>query len=585
MLIATMGFHVLTILVLAVSLVIAQFVAPPTDLITAEGYANITVRYKEVSQGICEQDPNVKSITGYADIAPDQHIFFWFFEARNIEPTQAPLTVWLNGGPGASSMIGAFQENGPCGVDSNGNVYNNPYSWSNVSNMLYIDQPTQTGFSYSVPVPGYRDPNKGKIITLPDNNCPDFANGTCGTFSSRNATLTANSTMAAAGPFWSTLQGFMGVFPQYSKNGLNIAGESYAGHYVPVFSDYIESQNAANIPGAQPIDLNAVLIGNGWFDPSIHFQSYYNFTVSPGNTYIGSPINGSVADQMYENLYGTGNCVDQLNDCALHGGDDVCVDASNFCIDQVESFYDMYLGRDEYDIRELEPDPFPYSFFIDYLNTPNVQSAIGAYQNYSEVSGFVVSTMGSTGDRAKDVSSIENLSKLLQQGVSVTLYNGDADFICNWIGGEEVAYRVGAPGFSTAGYVNVSTSDDVVHAQVKQSGAFSFVRVYESGHEVPFYQPLASLAIFERAITRKDIATGAIDITDSYMTVGPAESTFQEGNSTVQFSVLNSSAIYNTTINKPNIRTNVSGSSQNYVSSLWSLVVAVVWLLYWSREK
>lgn len=76
----------------------AQFVPAPTDLITKEGYANISVRYKEVPTGICELDPNVKSYSGYADVAEDQHIFWWFFEARNQDPTTAPLTVWINGG-------------------------------------------------------------------------------------------------------------------------------------------------------------------------------------------------------------------------------------------------------------------------------------------------------------------------------------------------------------------------------------------------------------------------------------------------------------------------------------------------------
>jgi carboxypeptidase C (cathepsin A) len=73
---------------------LAQFVPEPKDLITKEGYANISVRYKEVPTGICELDPNVKSYSGYADVAEDQHIFWWFFEARNQDPTEAPLTVW-----------------------------------------------------------------------------------------------------------------------------------------------------------------------------------------------------------------------------------------------------------------------------------------------------------------------------------------------------------------------------------------------------------------------------------------------------------------------------------------------------------
>nr|GFD59211.1 carboxypeptidase S1-like [Tanacetum cinerariifolium] len=83
--------------------------------------------------------------------------------------------------------------------------------------------------------------------------------------------------------------------------------------------------------------------------------------------------------------------------------------------------------------------------------------------------------------------------KLLAAGVQVVLYYGDADFNCNWLGGQAVAEEIAAPGYDTAGFVNISTSDSIVHGQVKQSGLFSFVRVYESGHEVPFYQPLAAL--------------------------------------------------------------------------------------------
>jgi hypothetical protein len=68
--------------------------------------------------------------------------------------------------------------------------------WSNASNMLYIDNPTQVGFSYSIPVNGYVDPTTGSIITLPDAVCPDYAQdlGTCGTYSYPNETLTSNST-------------------------------------------------------------------------------------------------------------------------------------------------------------------------------------------------------------------------------------------------------------------------------------------------------------------------------------------------------------------------------------------------------
>src|ERR1700731_4675515 len=130
------SFIALLSLAAALPTVSSQWLAPPTDLTTAEGYAGISVRYKQVPTGICELNPNVKSFSGFADVGPDEHIFFWFFEARDIDPAEAPLTVWINGGPGSSSMIGLFQELGPCGVDADGNVYDNPYSWSKISNMI-----------------------------------------------------------------------------------------------------------------------------------------------------------------------------------------------------------------------------------------------------------------------------------------------------------------------------------------------------------------------------------------------------------------------------------------------------------------
>jgi carboxypeptidase C (cathepsin A) len=154
---------------------------------------------------------------------------------------------------------------GPCGVDNEGNVYNNPHSWSTVSNMLFIDQPTMVGFSYSIPVPGYLDEN-GDVIPLEEGqSCPENVTETCGTWSKPDPALTPNSTVNGAPDFWKALQGFMGAFPQYSRSGFHFASESYGGHYGPVYNAYIEEQNAKNIPGATKIKLESVFIGNGWY--------------------------------------------------------------------------------------------------------------------------------------------------------------------------------------------------------------------------------------------------------------------------------------------------------------------------------
>lgn len=481
-------------------------------------------------------------------------------------------------------MIGLFQELGPCGVDYNGNLYSNPYAWNNASNLLFIDQPTGTGFSYSNAVPAYVS-KSGNVVQLPDTTCPDYASD-CGTYSYANLLATANSTQSAAPRFWRTLQGFVGAFPQYSRQAFHFTTESYGGHYGPIFNEYIETQNLLiandSLPGAHPISLQSVLIGNGWYDPLIQYAAYYNFTVYPGNTYDYSPYDEATQVATYHAMYGAGNCYDLTTACRETGVDEVCSYADDFCYSEVEAPLDA-VGRDEYDIRELYPDPFPYEFYVDYLNTPEVQSAIGAFVNFSESSSYVGSTFGSTGDDDRESGTIEAVRQLVAQGVYVVSYAGDADceFLvsrssvssvrrtiqrhsppnppsdnCNWLGGQAVALEINAPGFSTAGFTNILTSDAIVHGQVKQAGNYAFARVYYSGHEVPFYQPLLSLELFERVIAGKDVATGLYTVgrTGNYTgTVGPAESTFREGNATVQFAEVPRSATYNTTTGAPNV--------------------------------
>lgn len=107
----------------------SQFVPPPTGLKQTFGHMGLSVRYKEVPPSVCETTPGVRTLTGYVDIAEDQHLFFWFFEARNQDPTTAPLTIWVDGGPGTPSTSGLFDESGPCSVDSEGNLVYNPYSY------------------------------------------------------------------------------------------------------------------------------------------------------------------------------------------------------------------------------------------------------------------------------------------------------------------------------------------------------------------------------------------------------------------------------------------------------------------------
>jgi hypothetical protein len=131
----------------------------------------------------------------------------------------------------------------------------------------FSDQPVGVGFSYSKAVPAYTNPNYGdSVIALPKTECPDYAEpyGTCGSYSASKVIRTANTTQGAAPNFWKAIQGFMGAFPQYSREDFHFTSESYGGHYGSAFSEYFLEQNAKNIPGAHKINLKSVTINNGW---------------------------------------------------------------------------------------------------------------------------------------------------------------------------------------------------------------------------------------------------------------------------------------------------------------------------------
>jgi carboxypeptidase C (cathepsin A) len=166
--------------------------------------------------------------------------------------------------------------------------------------------------------------------------------------------------------------------------------------------------------------------------------------------------------------------------------------------------------------------------FADMLNLPHVQNAIGVDLNYSTLlaNDKIYFAFQQTGDFIYP-NFIDELETILNNSVRVSLIYGDADYICNWFGGEAVSLAANfshAAQFRKAGYTPM-TVNGVEYGETREYGNFSFTRVYESGHEVPYYQPIAALAIFNRTINMFDIATGTKKITPNYVTNGTAKAT------------------------------------------------------------
>lgn len=94
-------------------------------------------------------EPLLKMYAGHIEVTPEHHgnLFFWFFKNRHIANRQRTV-IWLNGGPGCSSMDGALMEIGPYRVNEDGTLRYSEGSWDEFSNILFIDNPVGTGFSY-----------------------------------------------------------------------------------------------------------------------------------------------------------------------------------------------------------------------------------------------------------------------------------------------------------------------------------------------------------------------------------------------------------------------------------------------------
>jgi carboxypeptidase C (cathepsin A) len=167
---------------------------------------------------------------------------------------------------------------------------------------------------------------------------------------------------------------------------------------------------------------------------------------------------------------------------------------------------------------------------LDFLNLESTQAALGVDTNYTSYSNAdIYYAFQQTGDFVYP-NFLEDLEGILNNSVRVSLIYGDADYICNWFGGEAIslaAQYTHTAEFAKAGYTPMLV-DGVQYGETREYGNFSFTRVYESGHEVPYYQPIASLQLFNRTINGWDTATGTKKVTEDLGTTGNAETTHTE---------------------------------------------------------
>lgn len=547
----------------------AQF-PPPREGVTwvrSKHHEGITISYKDPE--ICETTPGVKSYSGYVHLPPNSinetgeiqdypiNTFFWFIESRK-DSHHAPLSIWLNGGPGGSSLMGMLAENGPCVINDDSNSTTlNPWGWNNEVNMLFIDQPVQVGFSYDTLNNGTydllaSDPMDDSTEADSSLKLDDFADGVpetnntffVGTFSSQNMTHLPNSTDHAAVALWHFAQTWFEEFPEYKPHDEKISmwAESYGGHYGPRFMEFFRRQNdkidsgEISGPGTHYLHLDTLGLINACIDDYVQSPSYSFFAWN--NTYGLSAINETAKHKQLYELYRPGGILEHIGECqrlsrALEEApgdtgegpdagyvESYCRNASEHSSALLNGPY-LESGRfGWFDVTHPSADPFPPNQHLGWLNRQWVQRALGVPVNFTWHSPAVAAAFSGHGDMPRG-GYLRGLAGLLDGGVKVHLVYGDRDYACNWVGGEAASLAIPhrhRAGFARAGYAPLTVSPPgsppfVPYGLTRQHGNLSFTRVYQAGHMVPSYQPEASLRIFERALFNRDIATGAVDLT------------------------------------------------------------------------
>ncbi|KAI1308579.1 Alpha/Beta hydrolase protein [Xylaria venustula] len=508
-----------------------QVPAEPTGVKTIKSPGGVTVRYKEPGKsGVCETTPGVNSYSGYVDLDANTHMFFWFFESRN-NPNESPITLWLNGGPGSDSLIGLFEELGPCSVAANeSTTIVNPYAWNEVSNLLFLSQPIGVGFSYEEEVVGVVDDRTGFPV---NSSHPD------GRYSSVDP-YRFDTTQLSAVATWEVLQAFLEELPHLDSavksRSFNLWTESYGGHYGPAFYKYFYDQNELIKNGSSKgVELNMHTLGiiNGIISAKIQTPYYPEFAAN--NTYGLKTVNDTIYNLMKLSWSFPGGCSDYIDYCieadrSTPDGLSTCSQAVGICRNMVEGPYYVASGRDAYDIRAVSDADIPPEPWVDYLNTAKVQNAIGVDINYTATASNQIYTgFDYTGDWVYQ-EILEDLEAVVDSGVRVALVYGDADYICNWFGGQAVSQALNythSAEFAASGY-SPFLVNGTEYGESKQYGNFSFTRIYESGHEIPYYQPKAALEFFRRILGDLVVADGTTKVTSTFASNGTAKATHTE---------------------------------------------------------
>ncbi|PIN11140.1 Serine carboxypeptidases (lysosomal cathepsin A) [Handroanthus impetiginosus] len=416
--------------------------------------------------------------TGYISVGDhdEKQLFYYFIESER-DPETDPLLFWLNGGPGCSGFSGLVYEIGPLAFDlatfdgSFPSLIINPYSWTKIASIIFIDAPVGTGFSYSTTSEGY-------LI----------------------------SDTKSASDNYLFLRKWLLKHHNFFKNRLYVTGDSYGGKITPMVALAIAKGNEA---GLQPrMLLQGYTVGNPVNDVKMDINEripYFHRMALISDEYFElakSNCNGEYVNpdpNNYKCLYAlqlVKKCTERLNEwhilepkCDLLSGQ-------------------LFVREDPVDILFLSKQERPwcrnYNYVLAYIwaNNETVQEALHIRKGTITIwqrCNTTIDHMASSYER--DVESVIKYHQLLnEKGFPTLIYSGDHDVTIpyvstlKWTRNLNLTIDEGWRPWYVDGQIAGYTEK---YKNINQA-YITFATVKGGGHTAPEYKPKECLAMIER---------------------------------------------------------------------------------------
>ncbi|KAL7539585.1 hypothetical protein ACHAWF_006452, partial [Thalassiosira exigua] len=440
-------------------------------------------------------DPRSASRSGYFGVDGSRYdgnhtkrYFYWMIErrstsmlpgderiaaTRNVSEEDVPFLVWLQGGPGCSSLLALLEENGPCLVNKDGHsTTTNPYSWTEVAHVLYLDQPAMTGYSY-------------------------------GEINDNNQAMVADDAYFFLQSFFQSAEG-----SKYKDLPLYLTGESYAGHYAPSIAHRIQLGNdqrrGASRKDLLHLRLAGIAIGNGAIDETEQLKWF------PEMAYRNPHGLKIINETRYEEWkVAAGECSKMWHEC--NEEDSASLKKSLLC-QKAYKCKDVFFGPlddqniSNYDISKpcIGEDCVDDTPGKTCMNLKETKKTMGiplhlVWEPCSDAVEDVVSWK---------VDNIRNfgpyISEILNEGTPALIYVGDLDYTDNYMGVRAATMKF-----------ELDHSDDSRHSAkdhdwndggglARSSHGLSYLQVYNAGHMAPGDQPKQCLDMIAQFLRGDD---------------------------------------------------------------------------------